>query len=60
MTKSENLTVTYIDLFDAIERINKNPEKEHSIRAVTQDGTKVLAFRWREFEMYRKSGNDTG
>ena len=47
MTKSENLTVTYIDLFDAIERINKNPEKEHSIRAVTQDGTKVLVKRKR-------------
>jgi hypothetical protein len=47
MTKSEKHTVTYIDLIDAIERINRNPQEEHSIRAVTQDGTKVLVKRKR-------------
>jgi hypothetical protein len=47
MTKLEKLTVTYIDLIDAIKKINRNPQEEHSIRAVTQDGTKVFVKRKR-------------
>ena len=47
MTKSEKHTVTYIDLIDAIKRINRNPQEEQSIRAVNLDGRKVLVTRKR-------------